>query len=184
MNNEQTPLWKQLAGAGVGAMVALALYFGFKVSAPAITGMLVLPQERIGSDSIGEVRIAATNISERDSQRIINRAQEIATKLSKNAPKPVEHKAASKAFVAQTETPLIAEPLQELQPVEAPASVQATDTKVEPVKVVAAKQVIATGKTDLPESGVGLWMAILVAFVVPTATLWKRKFMAVQSAQS
>lgn len=63
---KQPPLWKQLRGAGVGMLVALALYNGYKFAAPAVTAYLVPPGGFAASALEGEASFSDKGANQKE----------------------------------------------------------------------------------------------------------------------
>ena len=179
MSEKKSPLWKQILGAVVGGSLALLIYAGYQATAPQLsklTGILVLPQDRINANAKGEVNAAESDLNEEQLKRIASRAQNIATDLS--ADQAAEN-------VSQDE-------LVEIVPIALPREQEiidawgAADTAVEsadPVwdesTVEFAEEPNFYGETDeLPDSGIGVWLASLIAFAGAAAYFAKKKLTA------
>jgi hypothetical protein len=188
MTNTRPPLWKQLIGALGGGALALALYAGYTVAKPelhSLTGLLVLPQSRIDSDAIGDVRVARADVSEREMKRIASRAQRIAADFSGN------YNAAA---------PVVEEPIAPIAPIE--MIPMAEEDEAEIAAVQAEMEAMLEDESDhaeawddqdmqalmqydeekfygnteaLPDSGIGAWLATLVAFAGAGIALVRRK---------
>jgi len=179
--DERPPFWKQLLGAAVGGSAAFLLYMGYTTVSPdleRLVGVLVTPQSRIETNSDEPVRVARDDISASEFDRIANRAKQIAQQFGA----PVASDSGE-----QIPPPVIAEeelPLGMVVPVEQ----QVADAWVEmavaepaqpvPTAFDVAGEPPAYGDTgELPDAGVGLWLATLVA-IACTSLLLRRRLIA------
>jgi hypothetical protein len=85
---KQPPVWKQLMGAGVGMMVALGLYYGYKAAAPAVQAYLLPPGGITRSALQGETSFADKGVAPQSEQarRVAARTRELALKMLENRP--------------------------------------------------------------------------------------------------
>ncbi len=192
MSDTRPPLWKQLFGAAIGGSLALALYGGYTVASPQIakiTGWLVMPQSRIETTSDEPVRIADTDLTEREVTRIAAHAQRIANDFSSRQlaaapdeqmvgepPAPVEVQPVEVDAVEQE----IANAWGELDAAEPPAiampEVNAGDRLMQEAQYAGEKQFY--GKTgELPDSGIGVWLAAFAAATFAAAYVIVRRRM-------
>lgn len=74
--DSRPPLWKQLLGAVLGAVVALLLYEAYSVTSPVITAWVVAPQSQINAQHPGQVRVNE-QVGEYSFNRMAARAKEI-----------------------------------------------------------------------------------------------------------
>jgi len=186
--DDRPPLWKQLLGAAVGGSAAFLLYMGYTTASPdlgRLVGMLVTPQSRIETQSDEPVRVSDSDISETEYDRIARRAQEIALEFGapvasgsnvadEQVPPPVQ---------AEEDLPFGMAPVEQ-QIEDAWEGMEATGQPEEPVEQAPpvayefAGEPPAYGDTgELPDAGVGLWLATLVA-VAGTSFLFRRKLIA------
>jgi hypothetical protein len=181
----RAPLWKQLVGALAGGSLALGLYGGYTFAKPqlqSLTGLLVIPQAYIKTNSTGSIRIADNDMEPWEVNRIADRAQRIAAEFSgtQNAAAPDE--AAEDAPVQMIQMEPLPEEAEIAEAWEATEQVAAEpeewdDTKMEAMVQYDKEEPPFYGNTDaLPDSGIGMWLAAFVSFAIAGALLVRRKF--------
>ncbi|MDD5469212.1 MAG: hypothetical protein PHO92_00205 [Candidatus Peribacteraceae bacterium] len=174
MFKNQPPLWKQIVGAVVGGSLALMIYAGYHATAPQLSklaGILVLPQDRIDATAKGEVGIADKTLDPDQIERIASRAQRIAADLSSDG-------TGSPAQEMPIEIVPIELP-QEQEIVEAWDAADTLDAEWDESALEFTGNPAFYGETaELPDSGVGAWLAALVALAGATAYITKKKFAA------
>ncbi|MDD3896867.1 MAG: hypothetical protein PHU04_03440 [Candidatus Peribacteraceae bacterium] len=172
MFNKKSSLWKQVLGAVVGGSLALMIYAGYHATAPQLSklaGILVLPQDRIDATAKGEVDVADKTLDPDQIERIVSRAQRIAADLSSDG-----------AAIPAQEMPI------EIVPIELPQEQEITEAWDEmdtagwdENELEFTGDPAFYGETnELPDSGIGAWLAALIAFVGAAAYLAKKKLAA------
>lgn len=174
MPNNRSPLWKQVLGAAVGGSLALMIYAGYQMTSTqlsSLTGILVLPQDRINADTTQDVRIADASLDEEQVKRITSRAQRIAADFSKGA-------AGTTPEAEIVEIVPITLP-QEQEIIEAWENVDTDVPAWDEEQIEFPEDPAFYGNTDeLPDSGIGMWLATLVAFAGATIYLYRKKVIA------
>lgn len=154
---ENTPsLLKQLLGASVGMLVALALYEGYGVVAPNVQGSLAYlfpPGTREGNPPPEGVRLSKQDAPEEMTIRAAARAQVVVERLTAPATEDKDDP-----------TPPLTQAVQEV------VDEQTYDHGTDDSKSL-------QGAPHLPSSGVTLWFALLLALVpsviaVPRVRKW------------
>lgn len=79
-------LLRQLMGAAIGSVVALALYYSFKVASPMVTAYVTLPPAERQND-LGDVRVNG-EVSPDTLKRMESRNERLADSIELNQPEP------------------------------------------------------------------------------------------------
>ena len=172
--SKKAPLWKQLAGAGAGALIALAFYGVYEVASPMLGAYLTIPTF-IGKHSAADVRVQDPSNTETQ-ERLARRAREIAEQFSERPVTDLEEDVPEEpAAPAQVVAPAPAiAPVQEIPKEEvAPAPLAAVENPLYE-KAEAAENVTPP---MLPSSGVGLWLSMHAAFLVVLAIRYRHKIL-------
>ena len=183
MYEDKPSLLKQLFGAGVGMMVALGLYMGYTATAPTVQpyfqaqlAYLFPPGTTAENPPSGEARMAEKHFDKDKLIRISARAREISDRLSARVPADDVSVPHPSPLAQEIELPAEPEPpasvIEEnrqqriervteetLVPDEEP-TVDASNDQREEITSSHA------GAPNLPDSGVTLWMATLLAFLL------------------
>lgn len=85
-NTNKPSLLRQLMGAAVGSIVALALYYSYKVATPLVTAYVTLPPAERQHD-LGDVHVNA-DVSDEQRARMESRNQRLAESIQANQPQP------------------------------------------------------------------------------------------------
>ena len=173
---KKVPPWKQLAGAGAGALIALAFYGVYEVASPTLGAYLTIPTF-IGKHSAADVRVQDPSNMETQ-ERLARRAREIAEQFSERPITDMEKALEEPSAPAPVEVPVAA-------PVQEPPVEEAPKEEVAPAPLAATENPLyekaeAAGSITpptLPSSGVGLWLSIHVAFLVVLAIRYRNKIL-------
>jgi len=174
--DEQTktaPLWKQLVGAGVGSLVALALYGGYKFTSPHLGAFLTIPWVSPHEAPSGEVE--ALDASEAAQERLAARAKQIAEEFSTRK----VHMADDTVTEPEEDVPPVV-PLgsEEQAPMEESTPELEPEPKPEPVMEEEIQPVEETLKNveppALPSSGIGLPLVTVFAFLGAIAYRYRK----------
>jgi len=175
--DDRAPLWKQLLGAVIGCSLALVIYSAYKFTGPKVTAWLYTPQSYVETTSDEAVRLAETDLEEGEVARMNRRHAQIA----KTYAKPGSKAAADVAPVDAEKDPwgatvkewekLEADLLGEPEP--AP-TVEPAPPPPPPVKLPADSKPIESSD-QLPDSGIGTWIAALIALCGASGLLYRRK---------
>ncbi len=173
------PLRKQVAGAVIGGSLALLLYAGYTAISPQIenlVGILVTPQSRINSTAVEPIRMADKNVSDWEYKRMAAKAQRIANEfgaapvnpviLPDVAPEP-EVIEAPEDTEGEDITQDIADAWAELS--EAPEDFE------ESFEFADDESTLYGETTDLPDSGIGVWLATLIALMGTSLFVCRKK---------
>jgi hypothetical protein len=185
---KQPPLWKQLMGAVVGMMVALALYHGYKFAAPTVQAYLVPPGGFTRSALMGETAFSDKQVSSQSdvAVRIGARTQESTQDMLAQNPQPalgadvtadqpVQEEAAPVDNAPAAIAPLAYEPQAAVSTTHAAAesssslqtssryTLRALSDDTSSAVAIAAVDATHGGAPGLPSSGPGLWLACLGA---------------------
>ena len=176
--SSQPPLRKQVAGAVIGGSLALLLYAGYTAASPQIdnlVGILVTPQSRINLTAVEPIRMADKNVSDWEYERMAAKAQRIANEFSA-APNS-----------EQEMNPVILPDIgPEPEVIEAPDVTQdiadawtkldeAPEDFEESLEFADDESALYGGTTDLPDSGIGVWMATLIALIGTSLFVYRKK---------
>ncbi len=199
--DERAPLWKQLLGAGVGMLVALALYNAYEFATPRVQAYIFPPGTSQGNPPSGQVTVSDKTLPKKENHftRIAARAQEIAKRLTTPEPSaaPEAMNVEESAAPVEEEKPAapaeqtLAERVQarleaRLQPVDDPDAVQnvtqeaakgahaaPSATKKEESVMAEVGDAAHAGAPKLPSSGITLWLAALMALGASTMMMPK-----------
>lgn len=175
-----TPLWKQLAGAGVGMALALVLYSGYNMASPYLQAQIAYlyppgttaenpppPGYRFSDSKDGisiEERTAARNA------RVYNRLtkpEEPEETMEPAAEDPIEDIVLPEETPAETRTEVESDGMT-IDNWEEPAQeIPADEDAVAPVST----EVKHSGAENLPSSGLGLWLIALGAIAASALSL-------------
>ena len=178
MANDRAPLWKQLLGAVIGGSLALVIYSGYKFVGPKITAWMYTPQSLIDTKSDDALRVAETDLPDAELERMEHRQAGIAQRYAKpgtkaaagQTPKTMEPEkdpwGATVKEWEKLEADLLAEPEPEPAPMPPPP---------EPVMELPEDSMPIDSSDALPDSGIGTWIAALVALFGASGLLYRRK---------
>lgn len=190
---------RQLTGAGVGALAALAVYTVYTEAHDAVRAYLVPPGADRASYT-GEVRVADKSVQENDEQiaRIAARARENAERLRMNQQELMQAGAQRMAAPAEETSPgtsVSSAPTADLLAA-AQAQQDRTARLNERARIgsraasssasaaaSASAETLRAGAPNLPNSGIGLWMAAAAALGASFASTRKLR-MLLQPAES
>ena len=116
---KKVPPWKQLAGAGAGALIALAFYGVYEVASPTLGAYLTIPTF-IGKHSAADVRVQDPSNMETQ-ERLARRAREIAEQFSERPITDMEKALEEPSAPAPVEVP-VAEAAGSITPPTLPSS--------------------------------------------------------------
>lgn len=191
------PLWKQLAGAGAGMMIALGLYHGYRYAQPVVTALLIPPGGFAPSALEGSAQFSDKTMNEggEDYDRTAQRIQAQALKAisaaaegqaQETVPMPMEEPqeitpSPWTQTTVETPAPSVPAPVMErsaagLRPLtgSAPASErQAVATQIQEVR---------SSAPDLPDSGISLWIATFGAMAGAAWHVRRKREMAGETA--
>ena len=162
MSDTQTPLWKQLLGAGTGALVALAAYVAYDAASPALTAVLASPGAPIirpaepATPSSATMHDAATPEQQKAQDNIANKAKALTDSFKGMVIAPGTGTGFVTAAVSTS-----SEATTEEESSAWTAPMQMADQASSKATVIAGTK---AGK--LPNSGVGVWMGMLAAFTI------------------
>jgi len=178
------PLRKQVAGAVIGGSLALLLYAGYTAISPQIenlVGILITPQSRINSTAVEPIRMADKNVSDWEYKRMAAKAQRIANEFG-----------AAPNIEPEVNPVILPDIAPEPEVIEAPEGTEGEDVAQDIVDAwtvldevpedfeesfeFADDESTLYGETsDLPDSGVGVWLATLIAVVGTSFLIYRRK---------
>ena len=172
MSSDRAPLSKQIAGAVVGGALALMIYAGFTTlespQSENLSGLLVTPQARLGLNEEGDHRIASKDIDEEEARRIASKTRQIANQFGASALEAIEEAEVvlPEELEAQELVGDIEEAWEEMEEQEwEDSDLEYSDEEPD-----------FYGDTDeLPDSGIGVWLASLIALFGATYFLYRRK---------
>ena len=174
-------LGRQLLGAGIGATVALTLYAGYTQAEPVVTAYIMR------SDDVQEAHFAQKNLDHEDRQYQRQAVRNIEVAGHGAAPdedlfeKIAERAREIEEEYTEIEAEAILEDEEDVQEVPAAPAVEEVIVPAVPSpeawerEIANAPHEEFASEGDLPDSGVGLWMGIIVALTV-AATLHRRTF--------
>src|SRR3989338_3827387 len=166
---KKVPLWKQLAGAGTGALIALAFYGVYEVASPVLSAYLSIPSFR-GIHSAADVRVQSPSNTETQ-ERLARRAREIAEQFSERPITDLEEDVPEE-YIEPAAAPA-AEPV---TPVEAKEEITPTPlADVETPLYEKAQAAENIAPPSLPSSGFGLWLSIHVALLAVIGIRYRTK---------
>lgn len=188
---------RQITGAGVGALAALAVYTVYTEAHDAVRAYLVPP----GADRAaytGEVRVADKSVQENDEQiaRIAARARENADRLRMNQQELMQ--AGAQRMAAPVEETSPGTPVSSAPTADLLAAAQAQQDRTARLnerariesRVTASSaassapaETLRAGAPNLPNSGIGLWLAACAALGASFASTRKLR-MLLQPAES
>lgn len=169
MSDTPTPLWKQLLGAGTGALVALAAYVAYDAVSPSLaavltpTATIVRPAEPVvQTSSVAPMHDAATADQQKAQDNIANKAKALTDSFKGTTVMPssgtgVVEATATGSAVSMEQTGTMAQQ----------TSTEKESTETTTQTSSKSMTIIAGTKSDkLPNSGIGMWMGVLAAFSV------------------
>lgn len=179
--DEQTqkspPLWKQLIGAGIGSLIALTIYGGYKLTSTHLGAYLTIPWVSPLEAPSGEVEVM--DASENAQKRLAARAKQIAEEFSTRKVHMAddtmyEEEVAPVAPIvplgeAEEPEPMM-ESTPEPEPEPAPEPEHVTEEEIQPVEE-ALKDVEPPA---LPSSGIGLPLVTVFAFLGAIAYRYRK----------
>lgn len=169
MTHTSPPLWKQLMGAGAGALVALAIYGVYEGVSPSIEAYLV-PKETLYKETLANTRKVPPQTQARF-DRIAKKTRAMVERFeSERDLDALEKELADIATKRDTEPanvdmPVVAEVEPVLSPEPSPSLPMAA----------AVISTMEENSPTLPESGVGVTLGLLAASAGGLMTLWRRK---------
>lgn len=162
MTQTSPPLWKQLLGAGAGALVALAMYGVYEGVVPRLDAYLV-PKETLHKETLANVR------------HVPPQTQARFDRIAKKTRAMVEE------FDNQHDVRALEEQLVEIaaQKKEEPGNVREPVVSPEPMpsvpEVAAVVPLMPEASPLLPESGVAMTLGVLAASIGGVLSLRRRK---------
>ena len=158
MTNTSPPTWKQLLGAGTGALVALSIYGVYEGVVPSFEAYLV-PRETISKNTLANRRYVPPQTQERF-DRIASKTRAMVERLDEEHNLNVLKERLMRIVPEEPKT------------AEAASSILSTkEERVEP-----AEGIDSTVETPtLPQSGVAISFGILAACAGGVISLWRRK---------
>ena len=176
--DEQTqkspPLWKQLVGAGVGSLIALTIYGGYKLTSTHLGAYLTIPWVSPREAPSGETRVM-DSASENAQKRLAARAKQIAKEFSTRKVHMAddtmyEEEVAPIAPIVPLGEAEEPESTPEPEPEPTPEPEPVIEEEIQPVEE-ALKNV---EPPTLPSSGIGLPLVTVFAFLGAVAYRYRK----------
>ena len=158
--SHKPPLWKQIIGAGIGALMAVALYGGYTIFSPHLSEGIQGLQAYLLSDFAGKTTVPD---SPRPSRRFIRELAEEQNSVHRGITNHARQLARQSVLGQVTEDPLSGlervtdpKPEKEGQLGTVRESEKDTESKTEPFQKM-------DDEYALPDSGIALWLGIVGA---------------------